>query len=122
MTENSNKKEIILILLIAILVLLSTDPLSVLMTSMFQKMAALVLLVFYAAFSIFIWREKIRDEREELHRLKSGKAAFFAGSLVLVAGIVYQIFVRELDPWLPAALVAMALAKAWSLYKNRLKN
>jgi heme/copper-type cytochrome/quinol oxidase subunit 2 len=122
MIHYSDKKEIILIILISFLAIVATDPFSILMPSLFQMMLALLLLLIFITFSIFLWREKSNDEREELHRLKSGKVAFWAGSAILIIGIVYQIFNHSLDNWLVGALVVMVATKAISLYKNRLNS
>jgi len=122
MNENSDKKEIFLIALMVILALAATNLFPFLMPSMIQMTIALLLLLIYIIFSIFIWREKAKDEREELHKLRSGKTAFFAGSLVLILGIIYGIFNHNLDIWLVGALVVMASAKALSLYKNKIEN
>ena len=68
----------------------------------------------FAALSIFILRETSSDEREDAHRMYAGRAAFFAGSLVLVFGIVAQSLRDTLDTWLVVALVVMVLAKLFA--------
>jgi len=120
--DKTDNKEIILIVIMVILALVATDPFSLLMPSGFQMMAIMFLLIIYLIFSAFIWKENPFDEREELHKLKSGKTGFMAGSLVLIAGIVYQTLNHSLDSWLIAALVVMISAKAVSLYKDKQNN
>jgi uncharacterized membrane protein len=118
----SDKKEILLILLIVILAIVVTDPFSFIMPSSFQMTLTVLLLLIFVIFSVFIWREKTIDEREELHKLRSGKMAFWSGSTILIMGIVYQIFNHNLDNWLIGALVVMVTAKAISLYKDKISN
>jgi len=117
-----DKKELILALVIIVLAVLATDPFMVFMPSMFQMMMSALLLVAFLIFSAFFWKEDVQDEREELHRLRSGKAGFFVGALVLIIGIIVQAFSHNIDSWLVVALVAMVAAKAISLYKSRNNN
>ncbi len=56
-------------------------------------------------------REVGGDERESTHRTFAGRAAFVAGTIVLLAGILTQTSSGSLDPWLIYALTAMVLAK-----------
>ena len=70
-----------------------------------------IALAVFFAFSTFVLKEGARDEREDAHRTLSGRWAFFSGSAVLIAGIVYQSLADSLDYWLPAALAAMIVAK-----------
>jgi hypothetical protein len=70
--------------------------------------------VFITAFLIFIafvLREKPKDEREMFHVLKSGRAAYLAGLIVLMTGIVFQTINHQTDPWLVAGTGIMVLTK-----------
>jgi hypothetical protein len=73
----------------------------------------------FAAFSIFLWREKGADEREEAHIHKADRIGFISGALVLVAAIVAESLAHMLSPWLVAALMAMLVAKAFALVYER---
>ncbi len=78
---------------------------------------SLALILTFVLFSIFIWKEKGRDEREVLHSLNAGRISFFTGSLILIAGIVTQSFMGKIDPWLIYGLSGMVLSKlAMHLY------
>lgn len=72
---------------------------------------SLGLILSFFLFTIFIWKEKGRDERETLHTLFAGRISFLAGSLVLVIGIVKQSLDHNIDPWLIYALSGMVLTK-----------
>ena len=75
-------------------------------------MGALVgLLALFCIFAIFILRESVADEREASHRMLAARAAFLAGSLVLVLGIILEGRTHAVDPWLVGALVCMVVAK-----------
>ena len=52
------------------------------------------------------------DERENLHRLQAGRAAYIAGIAVLTAALLWQGFIgHHVDPWIAVALGAMVFAK-----------
>ncbi len=81
--------------------------------------ALLGLLVLFCLFAVFVVRERARDEREASHRMLAGRAAFLAGSLVLVAGIIVEGSTHHVDPWLVLALVGMVVAKlGMSIYSD----
>jgi len=115
-------KEIILAILVILFAICVTDPFMFFMPSPVQMAVLVGLLVLFVAFSVFFWKESPQDEREELHRLKSGKAGFFVGSTILIVGIIYQVLNHELNSWLVGALVGMVAAKALSLYKSNRNN
>jgi putative flippase GtrA len=79
------------------------------------------LIVAFAVFAAFVWREDARDEREELHRLIANRTAFLAGVFVLVLGVIVQAFAHASDPWLVATLAAMVLAKVAGLIYSRMR-
>lgn len=86
-----------------------------------EMMVLLGLILVFAIFTSFLWREKAQDERENLHRLIAGRLAFLAGSAILVLGIVIQGFRHQNDQWLILALAGMVLAKVAGLIYGRMK-
>jgi len=71
-----------------------------------------ILVLVFAIFVVFIWREHTSDEREKEHQMFAGRIAFLAGSTTLFAGVVWQgITAHEVDPWLLGALIVMVVAK-----------
>lgn len=116
--KNNGLTEIILSCIIIALVIALLNPFNF-MTSMTMMMVQLALVVVFALFVGFVWKERGRDERELLHRALAGRVSFLAGSTVLVIGIVVQGLMYHVDPWLVSALAVMVLAKlAVVIYNN----
>lgn len=107
---------------VAMLVLIG-DPLGWFGLSDFWMMASTgVFVASFVPFLAFVWRETAEDEREEIHLALAGRIAYLSGATVLGAGIVYQIFEHDVDPWLSGALAVMIVAKIGSLaYLRALK-
>jgi len=105
--------------LVALLVLI-LDPFGF-MPSSFLMMIEVMLIVLFGIFASFVWHERVRDEREELHRMRADRGAFLAGSGVLLLAILYESFYHMLDSWLVVALVLMLLAKMVGGVYNRFK-
>lgn len=80
------------------------------------------LVVVFALFASFIWRENAHDEREGLHRMIAGRVAFIVGSGVMVLGIIVQSIKHNLDPWLVFILGVMILAKIGGIIYSRIKH
>ena len=78
-------------------------------------MAAMVVLVVAAALSAvwagFVAREHGGDERDVHNRMFAGRVAYLSGIAVLTAALVVQGLQHALDPWIPAALGVMVVAK-----------
>lgn len=102
---------LISIVLVALLALCWNPGEKIWMPSMAMSMVLLALVIAFMIFAVFVWKERARDEREEQHRLISGRVSFLCGTLVLVAGIVVETYNGKPDGWLLAALAAMVLAK-----------
>lgn len=101
----------ILSLLLIVLAVLFLDPFMYWMSDSLVYILAGVLLVLFAVFGIFVWREHAEDEREELHKMIAGRIGYLVGAGILVVGIVYQTITTQPDPWLVSALVGMVLGK-----------
>lgn len=79
-------------------------------------MIAIIALIVFSIFAVFIWRESARDEREAQHAHQAGRIGFLIGNGVLVLGILYQAHIGMIDWWLLVALTAMIFGKwisAW---------
>ena len=94
-----------------VLALLLINPMHLWMPSMSHMATLSLAAVALAAFIVFILREGSRDERDDAHRAIAGRAAFLAGSLVLMLGIIVQNTTESIDPWLVGALIAMVVGK-----------
>ena len=109
-----NKSTLLEVSLVSILVLLLgtlIDPFGITMGHMMYMSIIGVVTAVYFIVVFFIWGEKPHDEREYEHRYASSRAAYLAGSGVLILGIVLQSFTEGINPWLPSTLAAMFVAK-----------
>ncbi len=96
------------------------DPFMILMPEGMVMLALGGFVILYVLFALFVWHERVADEREAFHRFFASRVAFLIGSGVLTAGVAYQVFyVHHVDPWLLLSLGAMVAAKAGaSLYAD----
>ena len=117
--KNKFLTEISISTILIILLALLLDPFKILMTTQVQMMMIALILIIFVSFSIFVWKEKSRDEREQLHKQIASRFAYLSGASVLILAIIYQTFKHTLDPWIVIALIIMILAKiGGSLYAN----
>jgi hypothetical protein len=92
--------------------LIMGNPAGMAMQQMLGVSGALVLYVI--AISL-VGEGKPVDERENLHRYLSNRAALIAGTIVFSVGILYQLFTHHLDYWLLIGLITINLTKIISL-------
>lgn len=114
--------EIIISGILIILVLIWLDPFQWLMPEPWAMTLIMILLLAYVIYLIFLWREKVADERESYHRLAASRNAWLAGTTVLIIGLTRQSLDHQIDPWIIYALVIMILAKIVSRIYQSLKN
>jgi len=120
MKLNSWITEIILSLILIIVLIACLNPLGLLMPPPMVMALILLLVIIFGFFSIFIWKERRGDERENYHKIISGHLAFLTGSTLLIIAIAYQELIHKLDPWLIIILIGMILAKLLSqFYSNK---
>ena len=110
MNTNTAIQVAILALLVTLLFTL-TDPFMYWMPTMLQMGTLTVAAALLVVFAGFVIRENAGDERETLHRMHAGRAAFLSGIAVLTIALLYQGFRHEIDFWIPLALGAMVFAK-----------
>ena len=116
----NNLQEISVSLVLVVLLVTIANPFHFWMPSMLHLAVLAAVLVAFGFFASIILRERVVDERDGVHRMLAGRAAFLAGSLTLVIGIIYQSFLHTLDVWLVGALVAMIVVKLGSrIYSDR---
>ena len=108
---NNSYKEIAVSVALIVLLIAILNPLHLWMPDMMHMMMLAAALVIFAVFAAFILRERITDERDGAHRMHAGRIAFLVGAGALVAGIVYQSYIDQLDNWLVVVLVAMVISK-----------
>lgn len=110
MTRNTLTELIVAIVVLATTVLI-LNPFSFWMPDMAHMVVLGCLLAAFGALSALILREQAGDEREDAHRMLSGRAAFLAGSTVLVLAVAVEGSMGHVDPWLVAALLTMIFTK-----------
>lgn len=110
--------EWLLALAIIAALILILNPFGVIMTSPYTLTVLMILGIAVIAFGAFVWRERFRDEREELHAMRANRLSYFAGGAVLVVAIISETMAHKLDIWLLVALATMVVTKlavsAWS--------
>lgn len=114
--------EAILIVIISAILILFLNPTHLLMPNTAKMMLMLGLIVMFLIFVGIFWKEKADDERDALHMHKSGRLSFFVGITILIAGIIVQASMYEVDPWLLLTFSGMVLTKLLSRIYHRFKN
>lgn len=114
-------KEIITAIVFVVLTLLLINPFNFWMLNMVVMYLLAGFIAVFALYVVFMLREKVADERDISHRALSGRVAFLAGSLILIAGITFQaIWMSGIDEWLVLSLLVMILAKLITrIYSDR---
>jgi purine-cytosine permease-like protein len=106
--------------IIVILCAVLLNPFGIWMPTMIHMLVFTLLLAAFAVYVAFVMQEQGGDEREQEHRMFSGRVAFLSAALIAVCGIVYQGFKGPIDPWLVASLCVMLIAKiAGNLYSAK---
>ena len=100
-----------IVCILGVLFFTLTDPFMYWMPNMVQMVALTIAAALLAVFAGFFLRESAEDEREIIHRMRAGRAAFLSGILVLTVALVYQGLTHSIDRWILIALGAMILAK-----------
>jgi peptidoglycan/LPS O-acetylase OafA/YrhL len=107
----NNLKELSVTLLFIIIAILLLNPFNFWMPNMLLMVILALALIIFGVFISFVLREKVLDERDNVHRQLAGRNAFLTGSIVLVVGLMIQGYKHQIDPWLVLALVFMIVAK-----------
>ncbi len=116
----NNLQETIVALVLVVLLSLILNPYDFWMPDMAHMSALGLLLVVFIAYAAFSLREEVTDERDMLHRMFAGRAAFITGTTILTLGVLLGALHGTLDKWLVFTLVGMIIAKlAARLYTDR---
>lgn len=117
--KNNTFHSIIALALVVLLVLL-TDPFMPWMPPMAAMGALLLAAALLCIWFGFVIYEQVTDEREAVHRMRAGRAAYLSGIAVLTVALVSQGLAHTIDPWIAGALAAMVIAKlATRLHADR---
>ena len=104
-----------------VLLLILFNPWSMAMPGYFVMCLLVGIVVLFAGFAIFLWKEKQGDERERFHLLFADRAAYLTGAAILIVGIIVDELRGAFNPWLIFALAGMILAKVASLIYGKVK-
>lgn len=103
--------QIVLVLILTGLLVLLADPFMYWMPPLFVTLAIVAVVALMLIWLGLVAKEKGGDEREIMHRMNAGRAAYTAGLLVLTLAFVAQGLSGYIDPWISLALVAMVASK-----------
>ena len=119
--KNTFLNELTLSVVLVVLAVLFLDPFMLWMPGPVVYMLIGVTVAVFAVFAGLIWKETVRDERDEFHKMIAGRVGYLAGAGVLVLALVWQTLFAHPDPWVVAALVAVVLGKLCGLSYSRIK-
>ncbi len=109
--KNNFTKEAVVGAVLVVLLILLINPMHLWMPNMAHETVVIGLILAFGLYSVFVLREKARDERDVLHRMLAARASFFAGTTLLTIGIFNGAQHDAVDVWLVIVLVAMILTK-----------
>lgn len=103
--------EILVALSLIIVILFKIDPFHWLMPTQVQMFLLGLLVAGVAIWVGMIFREKARDERENLHLYRASRAGYLVGVLSLSVFVIIKDLEHCLDPLLLIVLALMILTK-----------
>ena len=103
--------EYLVAIALVILLGLLANPFMVIMPSPVEMMVIFVAAILAVVYGAFVYKERAGDERETLHRMIAGRAAFLTSVAVLTLALIVQGINHAVDLWIPAALALTILAK-----------
>jgi hypothetical protein len=103
--------EYLVAIALVILLGLLADPFMLIMPTPVETAVILVAAILAVVYGGFVYKERAGDERETLHRMIAGRAAFLTSVGVLTLALLVQGFNHAIDPWIPAALALTIIAK-----------
>lgn len=90
--------------------------------SMQAMVSVSIFLVIYVIGVSLVGEGKTQDEREKMHRYSANRFALIIGTVILSAGIIYQLFNHNLDYWLIYGLIGINLSKIGNLIYQHYKS
>ena len=119
-SQNNFYKESLVALVLGIILVLILNPAHFWMPSMAHVSMLLALLGVFGFYASYILREVAVDERDVLHRMFASRAAYLAGTSLLIVGILYGAIRDDVNIWLIATLMVMIVTKLLArLYSDR---
>lgn len=108
--------------LLVVLLFWFANPFGFWMTDALHMTLLGVIATLFAVFAMFLWKEAVADEREQLIRFIATRFAYTAGGALLLIGTIVQALSHRIDPWLPLVLTGMVLAKILGRWYARKHN
>lgn len=113
--------EVIISSLLILLLIFFLHPFALMMPQSMHIIMIPLLVILFVIFAGLFWKETPGDERESLHKLIASRFAYFAGVVVLIAGIIIQSMQKAIDPWLIVTICVILLAKLVGLIYGHTK-
>jgi len=107
----SNIIQILVATATVVSLLLLSDPFMYWMPARIEMLVLVGVTVLLCVWFGFALKERATDEREVLHRMHAGRAAYLSGIAVLTVALLVQGLAHAIDPWIASALGAMVVAK-----------
>ncbi len=120
--KNKFVGEIVISLALIGLLVFFINPLDLLMPHMLHPFMIPFLAILFIIFAGLLWKETPGDEREQLHKFIASRVAYFAAIATLIAGVIFQSFKGEIDPWLVIAICIALIAKILGLIYGYIKH
>ena len=103
--------EIVIAVVMVLLILTLINPTDMLMTTATEMFLVIGLVLLFGLFALFVWGERVQDERDAILRMWADRIGFLAGSSAILIGIVVESLNHNLSDWLLIALAVMIVAK-----------
>ena len=114
--------EIVIAVVMVLLLFVLINPTNIFMTTAAEMTILVGLVLLFGLFTLFVWREKIQDERDAMLRMMADRIGFLAGSVALMAGIVIESLRHQLSDWLLIALASMIIAKIIGIVYGKIRH
>lgn len=110
----NNVIQVVTAIILAVLLVLLTDPFMLIMPDMLGMAVLLCASVLLCLWTGLVMQEKVTDEREAFHRMNAGRTAYLLGISVLSTALVVQGLTHTIDPWIALALGVMIIGKLFA--------
>lgn len=120
--KNNFIGEIVISLALIGLLVFFINPFDLLMPQPLHPFMVPFLAALFIIFAGLLWRETPGDEREQFHKIIASRFAYFAVITTLIAGVVFQSFKGEVDPFLIIGICIALLAKILGLIYGHIKH
>jgi hypothetical protein len=107
----NNTIQVVVALVLVVLLLALADLIPFWMPDMAEMLVLLGACSLLLVWAGFVMYEKNGDERELVHRMNAGRAAYLSGIGTLTVALIIQGLGHAIDPWIAVTLGAMVVSK-----------